>query len=88
METVFIRQIGIHPWDQLHPSHDENYITVTLLNQDYAGVWKTWCEFSSRITINGQKLYNGIHIYRLATAKAKSTFYKRTFIKNHIQEIF
>ncbi|CRM84069.1 MULTISPECIES: hypothetical protein [Pseudomonas] len=56
METVFIRQIGIHPWDQLHPSHDDNYITVTLLNQDYAGVWKTWCEFSSRITEKWPKI--------------------------------
>ncbi|VVO43811.1 hypothetical protein [Pseudomonas fluorescens] len=50
MEAVFIRELGIHPWDQLHPSNDENYITVTLLHQDYAGAWKAWCEFSSLLT--------------------------------------
>lgn len=47
MKSVFIREIGIHPWDQLHPTHNEKYITITLLNQDYSGAWNTWCEFSS-----------------------------------------
>lgn len=50
MKSVFIREIGIHPWDQPHGCNDENYITITLLNQNYEGAWKTWCEFSSPLT--------------------------------------
>ncbi|QJI11431.1 hypothetical protein HKK58_02450 [Pseudomonas sp. ADAK22] len=44
MKSALIKEIGIHPWDQVHPSNDENYITVTLLNQEYAGAWESWCK--------------------------------------------
>ncbi|WP_285429383.1 hypothetical protein [Pseudomonas sp. lyk4-R2A-8] len=50
MKSVFIREIGIHPWDQPHASKDENYVTITLLNQNYESAWKTWCELSSPLT--------------------------------------
>lgn len=50
MKSVFIREIGIHPWDQVHPNHDERYITITLLNHEYEGAWKTWCKFASLLT--------------------------------------
>ena len=50
MKSVFIKEIGIHPWDQVHPSNDENYITVTLLNQEYAGAWESWCKLAPLLT--------------------------------------
>lgn len=42
VDTVFIHQTGIHPWDQLHPTDQREYVTVSLLNQDFENVWKTW----------------------------------------------
>ncbi|VVN62067.1 hypothetical protein PS687_04277 [Pseudomonas fluorescens] len=56
MKTVFIKKIGIHPWDQTHHSDDEQFVTITLLNQDYASVWKTWCEFSSSLAQHWPKI--------------------------------
>lgn len=56
MKSVFINEIGIHPWDQLHPSDDENYITVTLLNQEYAGAWESWCKLAPLLTPKWPKI--------------------------------
>ncbi|WP_460952641.1 hypothetical protein AB6N16_08515 [Pseudomonas marginalis] len=49
MNTVLIHETGIHPWEQLDTSTDEKFITMTFLNQEYAGAWKTWCEVSLSI---------------------------------------
>jgi hypothetical protein len=46
MKSVYIREIGIHPWDQIYSSIDKEFITITLINQTFEDVWKTWCEFS------------------------------------------
>ncbi len=46
MKSVYIREIGIHPWDQIYSSIDKKFITITLINQTFEDVWKTWCEFS------------------------------------------
>lgn len=43
MDTVFIHKTGIHPWDQLAPTEEHEYVTISLLNQDFESVWKTWC---------------------------------------------
>lgn len=56
MKSVLIKEIGIHPWDQLHPSDDEKYITVTLLNQEYAGAWESWCELALSLTAKWPKI--------------------------------
>ena len=56
MKSVYIRELGIHPWDQLQPSHDKNYITITLLNQKYTDVWQTWCELASLLTLKWPKI--------------------------------
>lgn len=50
MKSVYIREIGIHPWDQLYPTRDKNFITITFLNQTFEDAWKTWCEFSLPLT--------------------------------------
>ncbi|WP_042944458.1 hypothetical protein [Pseudomonas lactucae] len=42
MDTVFIHKTGIHPWAYPHPTEDQGYVTITLLNQDFESVWKTW----------------------------------------------
>lgn len=47
MKSALIKETGIHPWEQLNPSADENYISITLLNQAFSGAWETWCEVSS-----------------------------------------
>lgn len=47
MKSALIKETGIHPWEQLDTSTDENYITITLLNQEFSGAWETWCEVSS-----------------------------------------
>lgn len=52
MNTVFIQKTGIHPWDQLHPTEEQEYVTISLLNQDFEGVWKTWQAFVSLLNHN------------------------------------
>lgn len=42
MDTVFIHETGIHLWAQLHPTEEQGYVTISLLNQDFENVWKTW----------------------------------------------
>lgn len=56
MNTVLIKEIGIHPWEQLYYSKDENFITITLLNQDYENAWETWCKFSLSLTQRWPKI--------------------------------
>ncbi|WP_242176617.1 MULTISPECIES: hypothetical protein [unclassified Pseudomonas] len=51
MKTVFIREVGIHPWGQLYATNDHEYSTISLLNQDFESVWKTWCELASALTL-------------------------------------
>ena len=43
MNTVFIRETGICPWEQLSSTEESEYATISLLNQDFESVWKTWC---------------------------------------------
>jgi len=81
MKTVFIRQIGIHPWDQINPSNDETYITITLLHQDYAGVWKTWCEFSSSITKRWPKIVRWHTHLSPCYSKSEEYILQKTFTK-------
>lgn len=50
MDTVFIQEVGINPWDQLNPEKEQKYVTISLLNQDFESVWKTWCELASLLT--------------------------------------
>lgn len=50
MDTVFIYETGIHPWDQLYPTNDGDYLTISLLNQDFQSVWTTWRLFASLLT--------------------------------------
>ncbi|PRA20354.1 hypothetical protein [Pseudomonas poae] len=42
MKTVFIYEVGIRPWDQIQHTEDCEYSTISLLNQDFGSVWKTW----------------------------------------------
>ncbi|WP_338478623.1 hypothetical protein VRB67_21100 [Pseudomonas trivialis] len=50
MESVYIKETGIHPWDQLHPDADPEFTTMTLLNQNFSDVWNTWCDLSVLLT--------------------------------------
>ncbi|OPA91320.1 hypothetical protein BFW87_20145 [Pseudomonas fluorescens] len=50
MDTVFLQQTGIRPWDQLYPTEEQEYVTVSLLNQDFESVWKTWHALASLLT--------------------------------------
>ncbi|WP_231423533.1 hypothetical protein [Pseudomonas sp. Leaf59] len=50
MKSVHIKELGIHPWDQLHANTDAKFTTITLLNQNFADVWKLWCELSTLLT--------------------------------------
>ncbi|MGX5796787.1 hypothetical protein ACWHY4_23985 [Pseudomonas sp. E2-15] len=50
MKTVFIREVGIHPWGQLYATNEHEFSTISLLNQDFENVWKTWCELASALT--------------------------------------
>lgn len=88
MKSVFIREIGIHPWDQPHGCNDENYITITLLNQNYEGAWKTWCEFSSPLT---KKFKTLVHWHTKLTPylnKTQEYASKKSFPKKRKQAIF
>ncbi|WP_248733137.1 hypothetical protein [Pseudomonas sp. MWU13-2517] len=82
MKSVFIREIGIHPWDQLHPSHDKNYITITLLNQDYASVWETWCELSSLLTSKWPKIVKWHTNLLPHCSKSQEYIFQKNFHKN------
>lgn len=50
MDTVFIRKTGINPWAHIHPTEEQGYVTVTLLNQDFESVWKTWSALAPLLT--------------------------------------
>jgi hypothetical protein len=42
METVFICEDGIYPWDQVTHSDDKDFLTLTLLNHDLIDAWPSW----------------------------------------------
>ena len=50
MDTVFILKTGIRLWEQQHPTEEREYITISLLNQNFENVWKTWRIFASLLT--------------------------------------
>lgn len=50
MDTVFILKTGIWLWEQQHPTEEREYITISLLNQNFENVWKTWRIFASLLT--------------------------------------
>ena len=56
MDTVLIHKTGIHPWDQLHPTEEQEFFTISLLNQDFESVWSTWCALASLLTQNWPKI--------------------------------
>jgi hypothetical protein len=82
MKSVFIRETGIHPWEQLQPIHDKSYITVTLLNQDYIDVWKTWCEFASILTLRWPKIVQWHTKLLPFHSKSQEYISQKTFYKN------
>lgn len=51
MNTVFTQEVGIRPWDQLHPTKECEFSTISLINQDFNSVWRTWCELASLLTM-------------------------------------
>lgn len=50
MNTVFIYEVGIRPWDQIQHTEDCEYTTISLLNQDFDSAWKTWRMLASLLT--------------------------------------
>lgn len=52
MDTVFIYDTGIRPWEQPHSADEKEYATFSLLNQDFESVWKTWCALASLLINN------------------------------------
>jgi hypothetical protein len=50
MDTVFIHETGIHPWDQINRTEEQEFLTISLLSQDFESVWKTWRALASLLT--------------------------------------
>lgn len=44
MNTVFICEDGIYPWDQVTHSDDKDFLTLTLLNHEIKEAWPSWCK--------------------------------------------
>ncbi|MDY0833885.1 hypothetical protein [Pseudomonas sp. SED1] len=44
MNTVFICEDGIYPWDQVIHSYDKDFLTLTLLNHEIKEAWPSWCK--------------------------------------------
>lgn len=82
MKTVFIREMGIHPWDQTHHSDDKNFITITLLNQDYESAWKTWCEFSCLLKEKWPKIVQWSTKLLPYSSKTQEYLSNKKFAKN------
>lgn len=47
MNTAFIQELGIRPWDQLNPTNESDFSTISLLGQDFQSAWSTWCKLAS-----------------------------------------
>lgn len=44
MNTAFICEDGIYPWDQVTHSDDKDFLTLTLLNHEIKEAWPSWCK--------------------------------------------
>lgn len=82
MESVIIKDIGIHPWEQLNPSTDGRYITISLLNQQYTGAWKTWCALGSLLTQKWPKIVNWHTDLLPCHSKSEEYISQKSFYKN------
>lgn len=50
MSTVYINEIGIRPWESIHPTQDARFATTTLLDHDFQSVWTSWCNVMDQLS--------------------------------------
>lgn len=50
MSTVYINEIGIRPWESIHPTQDARFATTTLIDHDFQNVWTSWCNVMDQLS--------------------------------------
>jgi hypothetical protein len=50
METVYINEQGIKPWESPHPTNDSKFITTTFLSHNFNSAWESWCNVMEHLT--------------------------------------
>ena len=50
MNTVYTSETGVRPWESIYPTHDAGFITVTLIDHDFASLWESWCDLMEPIS--------------------------------------
>lgn len=50
MNTVYINELGVKPWESTHPTNDAKFTTTTLLAHDFSSVWESWCSIMDQLS--------------------------------------
>lgn len=50
METAYINEYGVKPWESIHPTSDTKFNTTTLLDHDFTSVWESWCDVADQLS--------------------------------------
>ncbi|NWB55609.1 hypothetical protein [Pseudomonas sp. F8002] len=98
MNTVFICEDGIYPWDQVIHSDDKDFLTLTLLNHEIREAWPSWCKlefllkekwpFTVRWGTYGIKPYSKTMEYVTIKEFSKKAGPNDTLLKNKVSSVY
>ncbi|NVZ81417.1 hypothetical protein [Pseudomonas yamanorum] len=98
MNTVFICEDGIYPWDQVTHSDDKDFLTLTLLNHEIKEAWPSWCKlefllkekwpFTVRWGTDGIKPYSKTMEYLTIREFSKKAGPRDILLKNEVTSVY
>ncbi|NWE42405.1 hypothetical protein HX875_23210 [Pseudomonas yamanorum] len=98
MNTAFICEDGIYPWDQVTHSDDKDFLTLTLLNHEIKEAWPSWCKlefllkekwpFTVRWGTYGIKPYSKTMEYLTIREFSKKAGPRDILLKNEVTSVY